>query len=46
MGAYLERDQADLVPFFEFHPWLYLFLVPALSMRLWAEENKEQLNCF
>ena len=29
MGGYLERDQADLVPFFEFHPWLYLFLVPA-----------------
>ena len=40
MGGYLERDQADLVPFFEFHPWLYLFLVPALSMRLWAEERK------
>ena len=40
MGTFLERDQADLVPFFEFHPWLYLFLVPALSMRLWAEERK------
>ena len=40
MGGFLERDQADLVPFFEFHPWLYLFLVPALSMRLWAEERK------
>jgi ABC-2 type transport system permease protein len=40
MGSFLERDQADLVPFFEFHPWLYLFLVPALSMRLWAEERK------
>ncbi|MBH69112.1 MAG: ABC transporter permease [Rhodospirillaceae bacterium] len=40
MGGYLERDQADLVPFFEFHPWLYLFLVPSLSMRLWAEERK------
>lgn len=40
MGGYLERDQADLVPFFEFHAWLYLFLVPALSMRLWAEERK------
>ena len=26
---------------FEFHPWLYLFLVPALSMRLWAEERKQ-----
>ena len=40
MGGFLERDQADLVHFFEFHPWLYLFLVPALSMRLWAEERK------
>ena len=40
MGSFLERDQADLVPFFEFHPWLYQFLVPALSMRLWAEERK------
>jgi ABC-2 type transport system permease protein len=27
-------------PFFNFHPWLYLFLVPAVSMRLWAEERK------
>ena len=41
MGDYLERVQADLVPFFEFHPWLYLFLVPALAMRLWAEERKQ-----
>ena len=40
LGGFLQRDQADLVPFFEFHPWLYLFLVPALSMRLWAEERK------
>jgi ABC-2 type transport system permease protein len=35
-----ERGQADLQPFFAFHPWLYLFLVPAISMRLWAEERK------
>ena len=28
------------MPFFNFHPWLYLFLVPAISMRLWAEERK------
>ena len=40
LGGFLERAQADLVPFFEFHPWLYLILVPALSMRLWAEERK------
>jgi ABC-2 type transport system permease protein len=40
LGNFFERGQADLVPFFNFHPWLYLFLVPAVSMRLWAEERK------
>lgn len=40
LGNYYERGQADLVPFFQFHPWLYLFLVPAIAMRLWAEERK------
>ncbi len=40
LGGLFERGQADLAPFFNFHPWLYLFLVPALSMRLWAEERK------
>jgi ABC-2 type transport system permease protein len=40
MGGFFERGQADLAPFFNFHPWLYLFLVPAISMRLWAEERK------
>lgn len=40
VGALYERGQADLGPFFTFHPWLFLFLVPALSMRLWAEEKK------
>ena len=40
LGNFYERGQADLLPFFNFHPWLYLFLVPALSMRLWAEELK------
>jgi ABC-2 type transport system permease protein len=40
MGGFYERGQADLDPFFTFHPWLYLFLIPALSMRLWAEERK------
>jgi len=39
-GGFYERGQADLAPFFNFHPWLYLFLVPAISMRLWAEERK------
>ena len=40
LGNFFERGQADLQPFFDFHPWLYLFLIPALSMRLWAEERK------
>jgi ABC-2 type transport system permease protein len=40
LGGFFERGQADLVPFFSFHPWLYLFLIPAVAMRLWAEERK------
>lgn len=40
LGNLFERGQADLLPFFNFHPWLYLFLIPAISMRLWAEERK------
>ncbi len=40
LGRLYESGQADLQPFFVYHPWLYLFLVPALSMRLWAEERK------
>ena len=40
MGSFLERGQADLEVFFLFHPWLYLFLIPALAMRLWAEERR------
>ena len=40
MGGFYESGQADLAPFFNFHPWLYLFLIPALAMRLWAEERK------
>ena len=40
IGNFFERGQADLQPFFLFHPWLYLFLIPALSMRLWAEERR------
>ena len=39
-GGFYERGQADLAPFFNYHPWLYLFLVPAIAMRLWAEERK------
>jgi ABC-2 type transport system permease protein len=40
VGNFFERGQADLQPFFTFHPWLYVVLIPALSMRLWAEERK------
>lgn len=40
LGGFYESGQADLNPFFNFHPWLYLFLVPAVAMRLWAEERK------
>ena len=40
LGNFFARGQADLAPFFSFHPWLYLFLIPALSMRLWAEERR------
>ena len=40
LGNFYERGQADLGPFFIFHPWLYLLLVPAIAMRLWAEERK------
>ena len=40
VGNLYERNQADLVPFFNFHPWLFLFLVPAIAMRSWSEERK------
>ena len=39
-GNFFQREQADLRSFFVVHPWLYLFLVPAIAMRLWAEERK------
>ncbi len=40
IGSFYERGIADLAPYFQFHPWLYLFLVPAIAMRLWAEERR------
>ncbi len=40
LGRFYESGQADLVAFFQYHPWLYLFFMPALAMRLWAEERK------
>jgi ABC-2 type transport system permease protein len=39
-GTYFRRDDASLVTFFLWHPWFYLFLVPAVGMRLWAEERR------
>lgn len=41
LAQFFERGQADLRPFFDFHAWLYLFLVPAVAMRLWSEERKQ-----
>lgn len=40
LGGFYEQGQADLRAFFSFHPWLYLFLIPSIAMRLWAEERK------
>jgi ABC-2 type transport system permease protein len=40
IGHFFENGVADLSVFFAYHPWLYLFLVPALSMRLWSEERR------
>jgi ABC-2 type transport system permease protein len=40
LGGFYIRGQADLQPFFSFHPWLYLFMIPALAMGLWADERK------
>ena len=40
LGNFFVRGQAELDAFFQFHPWLYLLLIPAVSMRLWAEERK------
>ncbi|HEX4328990.1 MAG TPA: ABC transporter permease [Burkholderiales bacterium] len=39
-GQFFERGEASLTSFFSWHPWLYLFLVPAVGMRLWAEERR------
>jgi ABC-2 type transport system permease protein len=40
VGHFYERGQADLTAFFTFQPWLFLLLMPAISMRLWSEEYK------
>ena len=39
-GSFFERGEASLAAFFGWHPWLYLVLVPAVGMRLWAEERR------
>ena len=40
IGNFFARSQADLLPFFSFHPWLYMVFVPAITMRSWSEERK------
>lgn len=40
VSGFFERGQANLLPFFTWHPWLYLFLVPAVGMRMWSEERR------
>ena len=40
LGGFYVRGQADLLPFFSFHPWLYLFMVPAIAMTQCADERK------
>src|SRR5437899_11522085 len=40
LGNFFERGQADLQSFFTFHLWLYLVLIPACWIGLWAEERK------
>jgi len=41
LGNFFDRGQADLTPFFTFIPWVFLLLVPAITMRLWAEERRQ-----
>jgi ABC-2 type transport system permease protein len=40
ISRFFEIGQANLRPFFQWHPWLYLFLIPAVAMRLWSEERR------
>ncbi|NLZ63494.1 MAG: ABC transporter permease subunit [Lentisphaerae bacterium] len=40
MGGFFERNDASLLSFFVWHPWLYMLLVPAVGMRLWSEEHR------
>jgi ABC-2 type transport system permease protein len=40
VAGFFERGEANLQAFFSWHPWLYLFLVPAVGMRMWSEERR------
>ena len=40
MGGFFDRGQADLSAFFQFHAWVYMLLIPAITMRMWAEERR------
>src|SRR4051812_26737938 len=40
VAGFFERGQASLEGFFTWHPWLYLFLVPAVGMGIWSEERR------
>lgn len=40
VGGFFETRRADLTPFFAFHPWIFMVFLPAVSMRLWAEETR------
>lgn len=40
VGGFFETRRADLAPFFAFHPWIFMIFLPAVSMRLWAEESR------
>ena len=41
LGQFFEREEASLASFFTWHPWIYLFLVPSVGMRLWSEECRQ-----
>lgn len=40
IGGFFEARRADLTPFFAFHPWIFMVFLPAVAMRLWAEESR------
>lgn len=40
VGGFFEQRRADLTPFFAFHPWIFMVFLPAVAMRLWAEETR------